>query len=57
MFGLFKVKIVINSSYKLKLLKIIKIYNVFHFKFLNLVIVNLLSDQKNSSSTTIIVKN
>ena len=41
-FDLYKVKIVINFFYKLKLFKIMKIYNVFHFKLLNLVIINLL---------------
>ena len=44
MFNSFLIKIVINSFYKLKLFKIMKIYNVFHFKLLNLVIINLLFD-------------
>ena len=43
-FDLFKIKIIINSFYKLKLLKIIKIYNVFYLKFLILVIINSLFD-------------
>ena len=42
MFDLFKIIFVIDFFYKLKLFKIIKIYNVFYFKFLNLVIINLL---------------
>ena len=42
MFDLFKVIFVIDSSYKLKLFEIIKIYNVFHFKLLSLVVINLL---------------
>ena len=42
MFGSFKVIFVINSFYKLKLSEIIKIYNVFHFKLLNLVVINSL---------------
>ena len=42
MFDLFKVIFVINSFYKLKLFKIIKICNVFHIRLLNLVIINLL---------------
>ena len=57
MFDSFLIKIVIDSFYKLKLFKIIKIYNVFHFKFLNLVVINLLFNQKNFSFIIIIVKN
>ena len=56
MFDLFKIIFVIDSLYKLKLFKIIKIYNVFHFKLLSLVVINLLSNQKNSSFKVIIVK-
>ena len=44
MFDLFKILFVIDFFYKLKLFKIIKIYNVFYFKFLNLIIINLLSN-------------
>ena len=47
MFDLFKIIFIINFFYKLKLFKIIKIYNVFYLKFLNLAVINLLSDQKN----------
>ena len=43
-FDSFLIKFVINFSYKLKLSKIMRIYNVFHFKFLNLVVINLLFD-------------
>ena len=43
----FKVILIIDSFYKLKLSEIIKIYNVFHFMLLNLVVINSLSDQKN----------
>ena len=57
MFDLFKVIFIIDSFYKLKLFKIMKIYNVFHFKFLNLVIINSLFDQKNLFFKVIIVKN
>ena len=57
MFDLFKVIFVIDFSYKLKLFKIIKIYNVFHFKLLSLVVINLLFDQKNSFFKVIIIKN
>ena len=57
MFDLFKIKIVINFLYKLKLFKIIKIYNVFHSKFLNIAIINLLFNQKNPSLTIIIISN
>ena len=52
----FKVILIINSFYKLKLSEIMRIYNVFHFKLLNLVIINLLFDQKNFSFKIIIVK-
>ena len=44
MFDLFKVIFIIDSFYKLELFKIIRIYNVFHSKFLNLVVINLLFD-------------
>ena len=44
MFDLFKIIFVIDFFYKLKLFKIMKIYNVFYFKFLNFIIINLLSD-------------
>ena len=44
MFGLFKIIFVIDSFYKLKLSETIKIYNVFHFKLLSLVVINSLSD-------------
>ena len=39
MFDSFKIIFVINSFYKLKLFEIMKIYNVFHFKLLNLVVI------------------
>ena len=42
MFGLFKIIFVIDSFYKLKLSEIIKIYDVFYFKLLILVVINLL---------------
>ena len=42
MFDLFKIILVIDFFYKLKLFKIIKIYNVFYLKFLNFVIINSL---------------
>ena len=41
-FELFKILILIKSFYKIKLSKIIKIYNVFYIKYLNYVIINLL---------------
>ena len=53
----FKVILIINSFYKLKLFEIIKIYNVFHFKLLNFIVINLLFNQKNSFSKIIIIKN
>ena len=42
MFDLFKIIFVIDFFYKLKLFKIIKIYNVFYLKLLNFIIINLL---------------
>ena len=47
MLGSFKVILIINSFYKLKLFEIMRIYNIFHFKLLNLIVINLLFDQKN----------
>ena len=44
MFDSFKVIFVIDFSYKLKLFEIIRIYNVFHFKFLILAVINSLFD-------------
>ena len=44
MFDLFKVIFVIDFFYKLKLSEIMKIYNVFHFKLLNLAVINSLFD-------------
>ena len=52
----FKIILIINSFYKLKLSEIMKIYNIFHFKLLNLVIINSLFDQKNSFFKVIIIK-
>ena len=56
MLGPFKVISIIDSFYKLKLPEIMRIYNVFHFKLLNLIVINSLSDQKNSSLKVIIIK-
>ena len=56
-FGSFKVIFVIDSFYKLKLSKIMKIYNVFHFKLLSLVVINSLFNQKNLFFKIIIIKN
>ena len=52
----FKIILIINSFYKLKLFEIMKIYNVFHFKFLNFIVINSLFDQKNSFLKIIIIK-
>ena len=52
----FKIILIINSFYKLKLFEIMKIYNVFYFKLLNLIVINSLFDQKNSFFKIIIVK-
>ena len=56
MFDSFKIIFIINSFYRLKLFKIMKIYNVFHLKLLNLVVINSLFNQKNSLFKIIIVK-
>ena len=57
MFDLFKIKIIINFFYKLKLFKIMRnYYNVFYLKFLTLIVINLLFNQKNSFFIIIIVK-
>ena len=56
MLGSFKIILIIDSFYKLKLSEIIKIYNVFHFKLLNLTVINSLSNQKNPFFKIIIVK-
>ena len=56
MFGSFKVISVIDSFYKLKLFNIIRIYNVFHFKLLSLVVINSLFEQKNPFFKAIIIK-
>ena len=52
----FKVILIINSFYKLKLFKIMKIYNVFYSKLLNLIVINILFNQKNSFFKVIIIK-
>ena len=53
----FKIILIINSFYKLKLFEIMRIYNVFHFKLLNFIVINLLFNQKNFSFKIIIIKN
>ena len=53
----FKIILIINFSYKLELFEIMRIYNVFHFKLLNLIVINSLFNQKNSSFKIIIIKN
>ena len=40
----FKIILIIDFFYKLKLFEIMRIYNVFHLKFLNLIIINSLFD-------------
>ena len=52
----FKIILIIDFFYKLKLSEIMKIYNVFYLKLLNLIVINLLFDQKNFSLKIIIVK-
>ena len=42
LFNSFKIIFVINFFYKLKLFEIIKICNVFYFKVLNFIVINLL---------------
>ena len=55
MLDLFKIILIIDSFYKLKLSETMRIYNVFYFKLLNLVAINSLSNQKNSSFKVIII--
>ena len=57
MFDSFKVIFVIDFFYKLKLFEIMRIYNIFYFKLLSLVVINLLFNQKNSFLKVIIIKN
>ena len=52
----FKIILIINFFYKLKLFEIMRIYNVFYFKLLNIIINNLLSDQKNFFFQVIIIQ-
>ena len=54
-YDLFKIKTLIGSSYRLKLLKIIWIYDVFSLKLLSLVVIDPLSSQKNSLSKSTII--
>ena len=42
MLDLFKVILIIDFFYKLKLSEITRIYNIFHFKLLNFIVINLL---------------
>ena len=56
MLDLFKVILIINSFYKSKLFEIMKIYNVCYFKLLNLIVINLLFNQKNFFFKIIIIK-
>ena len=51
----FKIKVLIGSSYRLELLKIIRIHDVFSPKLLSLAVTDPLSDQKNSPSKPIII--
>ena len=50
----FKIISIIDFFYKLKLSETMRIYNVFHFKLLNLVVINSLPDQKNLSFKIIV---
>ena len=56
MFNLFKIKVFVNYFYKLILLKIINIYNVFYLKLLIFIVINSLFNQKNLFFTIIIFK-
>ena len=40
----FKIILIIDFFYKLKLSEIMRIYNIFHFKLLNFTVINSLSD-------------
>ena len=56
-FNLFEIIALIDLFYKLELSKIIRIFNVFHSNLLILIIINSLSNQKNSLSSLILVNN
>ena len=47
MLNSFKIILIIDFFYKLKLSEIMRIYNIFHFKLLNFIVINSLFDQKN----------
>ena len=47
----------VDSSYKLKLLKSMHVYDVFHSDLLRSVVDNLLPDQKNELSDSIVINN
>jgi hypothetical protein len=51
----FQIIDLIDSFYKLKLLKTMCIHDVFHSELLRLVINDLLSDQKNELSRSIVI--
>ena len=44
MLDLFKIILIIDFFYKLKLFEIMRIYNIFHFKLWNLIVINSLFD-------------
>jgi len=51
----FQIINLIDSFYKMKLLKTMHIHNVFYSKLLRLIINDLLSDQKNEFSRSIVI--
>jgi len=53
----FQIIDLIDSFYKLKLLKTMRIHDVFHSELLRLVINDFLSDQKNESLKSIVINN
>ncbi len=53
----FQIIDLIDSFYKLKLLKTMRIHDVFHSELLRLAVNDSLSGQKNESSRSIVINN
>ncbi len=53
----FKITDFVDSFYKLKLFKTMHIHNVFHSELLHFIVNDLLSDQKNELSKSIVINN
>ncbi len=55
MLNSFQIIDLVDSFYKLKLLKTMRIHDVFHSELLRFVVNDLLSDQRNESSKSIVI--